>query len=318
MLPRPVVPQSPAAPDPGPAGRPPDPDPPGAGAHPGASAGPYVAPPLDPSGTEREFWGADDRGGFRGHPGAWVERLERWRRDPRAGVALLVAAALVAGLVWYQLGSRSASASPPGGSPSEATSSAASSSGGSSGRPEASEAGTAGTAPGGGSTGDAAATAGSPRARPDGPVTVHVAGAVTRPGVVELRTGARVIDAIEAAGGARPEADLDRLNLAAPLVDGQRIAVARAGEPPPPLDPGAAAGPSPGGDPGAVDDGGPLNLNAATPAQLEELPGVGPVLAQAILRERDRRGGFRRVEDLRSVRGIGDKRFADLKPLVTV
>jgi len=145
---------------------------------------------------------------------------------------------------------------------------------------------------------------------------VHVAGAVVRPGVVELPPGSRVIDAVEAAGGARPEADLDRLNLAAPLADGQRVAVAKVGEPPPVLDPGAAAtGASAGGSAGS---GGPLDLNTATQQQLEELPGVGPVLARSIISERERRGGFRRVEDLRSVRGIGDQRFSDLKALVTV
>jgi competence protein ComEA len=147
-----------------------------------------------------------------------------------------------------------------------------------------------------------------------GRIVVHIAGAVTRPGVVELAAGARVIDAIEAVGGALPDGDLDRLNLAATLADGQRVYVGRPGV----ADPGAAVSGTTGADPAAAAPGGKLNLNTATQAELEELPGLGPAFAQAILAERQRRGGFTSVNDLRSVRGIGDKRFADLAPLVTV
>lgn len=148
---------------------------------------------------------------------------------------------------------------------------------------------------------------------PGARIVVHVAGAVVRPGVVELRLGARGIDALEGAGGARPDADLDRLNLAAKLVDGQQILVARVGEPssaPGSAPPGANVPP---GEPSA-----PLNLNTATIDQLEALPGIGPTLAQAIVDERERRGAFRSINELRSVRGIGDGRFADLRPRVAV
>jgi competence protein ComEA len=144
---------------------------------------------------------------------------------------------------------------------------------------------------------------------------VHVAGAVVRPGIVHLRAGARVVDAIEAAGGARPDADLDALNLAAKVADGQRIGVGLPGQPGAAVPGGSASG-------GGVADGsasaGPLNLNTATQSEVESLPGIGPVLGAAILRERDQRGGFRSVDELRSVRGIGEKRFDDLRDLVTV
>ena len=146
---------------------------------------------------------------------------------------------------------------------------------------------------------------------------MHVAGAVNHPGVVELRAGAPVIDAVEAVGGALADGDLDRLNLAAKVSDGQRVYVAKIGQ----SDPGAvgdSAGSATGEPSGDGTTGGKVNLNTATQAQLEELPGIGPTYAQAILAERQRRGGFTSVNDLRSVRGIGDKRFAELAPLVTV
>jgi competence protein ComEA len=145
---------------------------------------------------------------------------------------------------------------------------------------------------------------------------VHVAGAVTRPGVYELDGDARVIDAVESAGGGVPEADLDRLNLAEKLVDGERVLVQKVGDPAVAAAPGVPAGSGHPGTTGAP--AGPVNVNSATQAELETLPGIGPALAQSIIAERDRRGGFRAVNELRSVRGIGDKRFADLEPLVTV
>jgi competence protein ComEA len=153
---------------------------------------------------------------------------------------------------------------------------------------------------------------------------VDVVGAVRHPGVVSMPPTARVVDAVTAAGGALPGADLDRINLAAHLVDGMRIAVPRRGFPAdaagPNTDPGAsgAAGNGSGEPGGAPTPAAPVNLNTATQAQLEALPGIGPSLAQAILQERDREGGFHSVDDLRRVRGIGDVRFAQLRPLVTV
>lgn len=147
-------------------------------------------------------------------------------------------------------------------------------------------------------------------------VFVHVAGAVARPGLYRLAAGARVADALQAAGGPRPRADLDRLNLAARLADGQRVAVPRRGEPPPPGPAGdaTAAGPEDAtGGPTA-----PVDLNTAGQAELETLPGVGPATARKILDERARRGGFTSVRDLLRVPGIGERRFAELRDRVRV
>jgi competence protein ComEA len=135
-------------------------------------------------------------------------------------------------------------------------------------------------------------------------VVVDVAGRVAHPGVVTLPLGSRVGDALRAAGGALPGVDLSSLNLARKLVDGEQVLV---GVVPPP---GAVAG-APAG-------GGLVNLNSATAEQLESLPGVGPVLAQRIVDWRQTHGGFRSVEQLREVSGIGAAKYADLKSKVTV
>ena len=141
----------------------------------------------------------------------------------------------------------------------------------------------------------------------DGPV-VHVSGAVGMPGVVTLTTAARVADAIEAAGGAMPDARLDALNLARLVDDGERIHVPRVGEDAPP----PADAPSRG-----ILPDGRINLNAASAAELETLPGVGPARAQAIIAEREARP-FRVPGDLRRVPGIGEATFQRLAPLVAV
>jgi competence protein ComEA len=150
---------------------------------------------------------------------------------------------------------------------------------------------------------------------PGGFVLVHVAGAVARPGVVRIRAGARVNDAVEAAGGGLPGADLDRLNLAAKVVDGQRIAVGLVGASAPVE---AGTGGVTGNGSGDETTAGPININTATSAQLEELPGIGPSLAGAIIAEREKRGGFKDVGELQDVRGIGELRYADIKELVSV
>ncbi|WP_436278651.1 helix-hairpin-helix domain-containing protein [Micromonospora marina] len=148
-----------------------------------------------------------------------------------------------------------------------------------------------------------------------GQVVVALAGKVRRPGLVRLPAGARVADAIEAAGGALPGVDVALLNPARKVTDGELILVGVTA-PPGPAVPGPAAG---GGAPGgSAAPAGPVNLNTATLAQLDALPGVGPVLAQRILDHRDRHGGFRSVSDLRQVDGIGDARYEQLKELVTV
>ncbi|HET8657629.1 MAG TPA: helix-hairpin-helix domain-containing protein [Micromonosporaceae bacterium] len=138
-------------------------------------------------------------------------------------------------------------------------------------------------------------------------VVVAVAGRVRRPGLVSLPAGARVADAIVAAGGALPGTDLAFVNLARRVTDGELIVV------------GVALPPGAGGPAGAQPvAGAPVNLNTATLAQLDQLPGVGPVLAQRILDYRTAHGGFRSVAELRQVDGVGDTRYDQLKSLVTV
>lgn len=159
-------------------------------------------------------------------------------------------------------------------------------------------------------------------------VIVHVAGAVRHPGVVTLSSGARVETAIERAGGAEPDADLVRLNLARPVVDGERIYVPAAGETALPAvvdgsgagggHDGAAAGAGAGAGAGGGSPGAPVDLNTADQAALETLPGIGPALAGRILTWREEHGGFHQVEDLLEVSGIGDGRFAELRDLVRV
>ena len=151
-----------------------------------------------------------------------------------------------------------------------------------------------------------------------GRVVVHVAGAVRRPGVYELSRGARVDDAVQRAGGARPRADLSQLNLAAELEDGRQVLVplrapATAGGTDSASGTAVAGASVPGGPPAA-----PVNLNSATLEQLDALPGVGPATAQKILGYRDANNGFSDVEELGQVPGIGDVRMAALRELVTV
>ncbi|WP_308315866.1 ComEA family DNA-binding protein [Streptomyces sp. CC228A] len=141
-------------------------------------------------------------------------------------------------------------------------------------------------------------------------VVVDVSGKVLRPGVLRLPLGSRVVDALRAAGGVRPGADVTALNRARVLVDGEHVVVGVPGVVPAPA---AAALSVPAAGPAAT---GPVSLSTATAEQLDTLPGVGPVLARQIIDHRTRNGGFRSVEELRDVRGIGARRFADLRPLV--
>lgn len=149
-----------------------------------------------------------------------------------------------------------------------------------------------------------------------GVLVVHAAGAVLRPGVHELAPGSRVDDLVAAAGGLAPEADVDRVNLALPLVDGERVYVPAVGQEEVPPAPGPGGGGGGGGAPGAP--GALVDLNSADQSQLEELPGVGPVTAQAIIAHREEQGPFTSVDGLLAVRGIGDARLAQLRELVTV
>jgi competence protein ComEA len=226
--------------------------------------------------------------------------------DPLAFGAVVVVLALAAGLLWFWAGTRHGSVAAA--SPSSGRSGAADPS-----RPGRSPAAgapdTPGDAPGPGSTTTGPA------------VAVHVAGAVLHPGLYRLPAGSRVADAIASAGGRLPRADLDRLNLAARLGDGQKVFVVRRGETAPPDVAGGGGADVAGGWAGAgegVVPAEPIDLNTAGLAALDSLPGIGPATARAILEERARRGGFRSTRDLLRVPGIGDGRFARLKDRVRV
>lgn len=138
-------------------------------------------------------------------------------------------------------------------------------------------------------------------------LTVHVAGAVNLPGVYRLHEGDRVVDALEKAGGPLAEADLESLNLAQQVQDGQKIVVPVEGEEKDETGHDTRGG---GND--------KVNLNYADRKELEELPGIGPTLAGRIMAYREEKGSFRSVEELKQVAGIGEKKFAELHDLVEI
>lgn len=191
-----------------------------------------------------------------------------------------------------------------------------------------------GAAPGQGQDAEAEATSANQSAEP-GRVVVHVTGAVHRPSVVSLTAGARVQDAVEAAGGLKEQADAEAINLARVLQDGEQIHIPARGEEP---EPGRAdsdnpasnaaggAGPGGAGDSAAGASGGEapdpnpsakVDLNTADLTTLETLPGVGPVTAEAIIAHRNEQP-YTSVEDLLLVQGIGPKTFESLKDRVSV
>lgn len=136
---------------------------------------------------------------------------------------------------------------------------------------------------------------------PEVSLTVHVAGAVAVPGLVEVRAGSRLADVVAAAGGATADADLTAVNLAAPVDDGAQVVI-----------PGRSDAPS------ASSGDGRIRLNQATADELTALPGIGPVLAQRIVDHRDELGGFEQAEDLLEVSGIGERLLAGIRDLVVV
>jgi competence protein ComEA len=136
-------------------------------------------------------------------------------------------------------------------------------------------------------------------------VLVQVVGQVRKPGLYELPTNSRVVDAIAAAGGFTPTADQSSLNLAQVVADGQQIVVAVKGATPSAPTTGAAGTAS-------------VDINTADATTLETLDGIGPALAQRILAYRTAHGGFRTVSDLQNVTGIGPKKFAAIKSSVTI
>lgn len=158
-------------------------------------------------------------------------------------------------------------------------------------------------------------------------VVVHVIGLVRHPGLVELAAGARVADALQAAGGVTRRRAADSVNLARPVVDGEQIFVGPSADPAQrtlisaptaarPSSGSASSGGSSSSQSGATVP--PMNLNTADPATLEALPGVGPVLADRIVMWRTANGPFRSVDELGEVSGIGDAIMAQLRPLVRV
>jgi competence protein ComEA len=223
----------------------------------------------------------------------FADRLRALRSDARVGAALLACVAIAAGVAWFRAGI-APSQPVSGGDASSAVD------------------------PSAVTTTTAAVTTSTAATE----IVVDVVGAVRVPSVVTLPADSRVVDAIRAAGGAAAGADLVRLNLAAKLADGARVAVPLLGQPPPAVDPSAVTGsvdPSAGtnGADGST-DGGPINVNTASAEALEELPGIGPTLAAAIVEDREQNGPFTSVDDLNRVSGIGEGRLAPIRDLVTV
>ncbi|HZI36842.1 MAG TPA: ComEA family DNA-binding protein [Acidimicrobiia bacterium] len=234
-------------------------------------------------------------------PIRWARIVDLWQRirsgeEPVAFGAVVLVVAVAAGLVWLWAGARSG------------------------GVPAASAA--PGSASEGGPPSSLTAHAAGPTSTTSALLAVHVAGAVARPGLYHLPAGSRVADALARAGGKRPRGDLDRLNLAAKLADGQKILVPRLGEPVLPVEmvPGGQVGSmgGPAGESNGAAPVEPIDLNTADLAALDSLPGIGPATARAILEERARRGGFRSTRDLLRVPGIGEGRFARLRDRVRV
>lgn len=153
---------------------------------------------------------------------------------------------------------------------------------------------------------------------PAAPIAVHVAGAVVHPGVYVLPAESRVIDAVGAAGGSTPAADPNSVNLARRLTDGERLYIPTRAEVAKLGQSAAAAGWDGGGASAVAGGSGRVNLNTATLEELDGLPGIGPTLATRIIQYRAQNGPFNAPEELLNVSGIGEKKLADLKDLVTV
>ena len=185
-------------------------------------------------------------------------------------------------------------------------------------------AGPSAAGPGGGSASGGAAAPGSTAppgatAPPGGTVLVHVAGEVRRPGVYSVPRGGRVNDAVQLAGGLTARAEQAGVNLVARVSDGQQVIVPRRGAAPGAAGPSGAGGPAPGAGsaPGGSTAGAKVSLATATIEQLDGIDGIGPTLAKRIVEYRDQHGGFRSVDELRQVDGIGEKRFQSLREAVT-
>jgi competence protein ComEA len=151
------------------------------------------------------------------------------------------------------------------------------------------------------------------------PLVVHVTGSVHLPGVLSLPAGSRLQDAIEAAGGLKPEADAQALNLAAFLEDGERLYIpSQASAEPVDEEPASRSQGLELPEPGTPTATGPININSATQDELETLPGIGPTIAQRIILYRETNGAFTSIEDIQMVEGIGQKKFEAIMYLITV
>ncbi|WP_369195693.1 helix-hairpin-helix domain-containing protein [Streptomyces djakartensis] len=285
------------------------------------------------TGEDRHGFAAEDRGGFTAR-GTWRERsglalrerLPVWmqarcgleRRSVLALAAVLVLAATFAAQHFWA--GRTETVRPPEvvravapyGQQDEMGRAGEARGPGGAGAAEGASAGSAAAASAGASGGAAKAGAAE--------IVVDVGGKVREPGIHRLPAGSRVADALRAAGGVKPGTDTDGLNRARFLVDGEQVLVGAPGPGTggaPPVGTAAAAGAAgAGGAANGSAPAAPVSLNTATLDQLDTLPGVGPVLAQHIVDYRTQHGGFRSVDELREVNGIGDRRFADLRALV--
>ena len=255
-------------------------------------------------------------------PAGWRARLERLldgvARQRVAVVCIALLALAAAGFLWLTAQPRAADPPP--------VSAAGSSGSGLVLPPVGAADGIAAGAGGGagsgaaGSAGAAAGGVGSPGMAAGATIAVDVVGRVRHPGLVRLPQGSRVVDAIEAAGGTTAGAELEAVNLARKVVDGEQIRIPRHGEAPSAAGgaaPATGAAPTAGDPGGAGQPGVPIDLNTATAEQLDTLPGIGEVTANQIIAYRSEHP-FRSVDDLRQVPGIGDRRFDLLKDLVTV
>ncbi|MHB8859226.1 MAG: helix-hairpin-helix domain-containing protein [Thermoleophilia bacterium] len=169
----------------------------------------------------------------------------------------------------------------------------------------------------------AAVTIGLKEDRTTAALKIHVVGAVASPGLYEVTAGSRVADALSKAGGPTPAADLNQINLAAKLADGQQLIVPEKGAGGNGAGQAGAAGGAGGAGPGAAGAGPsgaqqPINLNSATIDQLNSLDGIGPKTAQKIIDYREAHGGFKSVEELLEVPGIGPSKFDQIKNQVVI